>query len=815
MASDDGSFSVWNVWGTRCSTGSEGQGGREGEKGREKGKGREGEWNRVLGGAKVTALAGVGNGKGKARIVIGGSAGEVMIYGVEKKEVMAKGKAHGGAVKSINIIENPLLPAPNSKWGGETSLQFITVGNDASVCVWSVAGQLLSSFFMTSVSDNIHSTIFVSDNHLVVATDSPLLFVYSLPTYISMNPAQKEKKSHNQLLGSQHRDSIQRLCRLSKNLFASASLEGVIVIWKDTLQGHGRIRVMTTLNNLVANPSNKSNKIGAMIKLTTNLLAVAVETSIMIFDALRGEAVLEIPKAHSMSITHLESLYSNQVLVSASVDTTIKLWNLSPLFGKPKSRVSITAMSAKSASKSSTTPVRHKPVSATNTLATPPISPRVDLGVSSPCKSVGSMNNLLKKMNTQATENVVSIVSVGVVSPSIALIVELPGHTASISHLVKTSEYSFFSADNDLQMFLWKDDRIASEVKNVLCALDTRTKKYSEALDLENKLRDHVFSNHGSDQNLMDVFKKDGVGTIVASHSSFISVDPSKLDDCVAVLPPLESLSYLPGYHRNRNAENGACSVDPVTKLEFGPVVGCGCIKCVSQWCPSCIQNHPLIENDHFIASKMQPCNEELYGMMKSDSFSYDSEDALSLANIEHQIWPTNQNFSLADLHKKYPSALSLNSSVTTSGKNSPFTLRSVRLVESPPVKPFGSKPMIPETKSVSSDDDLLENLVLERNLSEGDKPVLSPSSKSTHADAQFVKDFATGLVQANSVDITPFLPIQSTQDVMPVDSKLLEALEVAKKHLDLSLDEICFELRSRGFTDAIVKSVCYYITNQ
>ena len=182
-------------------------------------------------------------------------------------------------------------------------MQFITVGNDAPVCIWNLSG-IISTFLMTSIQDNIHTILFISENNFVIAADSPLLYVYSLPVLnnnnqyhhghsnsisssISNSSSKIERKSHDQLLGSQHRDSIQILTRITSTMFASASVEGVVVIWKDTLQGYGRLRVFSTLNNIVSFPTSKINKISAMIRVS-RLLAVAINTSIFIFDCLKS-----------------------------------------------------------------------------------------------------------------------------------------------------------------------------------------------------------------------------------------------------------------------------------------------------------------------------------------------------------------------------------------------------------------------------------------------------------------------------------------------------------------------------------------------
>lgn len=54
---------------------------------------------------------------------------------------------------------------------------------------------------MMSIQDNIHCAIFASENHVIVAADSPLLYVYSLPNLLSSDMITCEQRSHDQLLG--------------------------------------------------------------------------------------------------------------------------------------------------------------------------------------------------------------------------------------------------------------------------------------------------------------------------------------------------------------------------------------------------------------------------------------------------------------------------------------------------------------------------------------------------------------------------------------------------------------------------------------
>lgn len=106
------------------------------------------------------------------------------------------------------------------------------------------------------------------------------------------------------------------------------------------MQGYGRIRVLLSLNHgfviflilafyfrIPAVVVEKCISVRAMTRLGSNLLAVAIDINIVVFDSLKGfifilyarisytgTIVLEIPQAHLCPITCLQSLYSNHVL---------------------------------------------------------------------------------------------------------------------------------------------------------------------------------------------------------------------------------------------------------------------------------------------------------------------------------------------------------------------------------------------------------------------------------------------------------------------------------------------------------------------
>jgi hypothetical protein len=160
-------------------------------------------------------------------------------------------------------------------------------------------------------------------------------------------------RNHEQVLRSQHRDSVQQLLRIGSSMFVSASLDGAIVIWSDqpsaddvSARAAGRLRIVCTLNyhEVYVMQTNTQKRllypVNAMHRLGVNLLVAAIGSSFCVYD-LRGTSVanstgrllLEVPQAHGdVNISQLTSVYGHKVLVTAAADASIRLWRLDQLY---------------------------------------------------------------------------------------------------------------------------------------------------------------------------------------------------------------------------------------------------------------------------------------------------------------------------------------------------------------------------------------------------------------------------------------------------------------------------------------------------
>ncbi|KAL9986795.1 hypothetical protein ACROYT_G000993 [Oculina patagonica] len=103
---------------------------------------------------------------------------------------------------------------------------FFSGGQD--LCVWNEKGEMLDKMARNSEHSDIHSLLPIKNNRIVAASNKSSLVVYSV-----VRPADYSEKlkivEFKKL--STHRESIRCLISVADSMFASASLDGVIVLW--------------------------------------------------------------------------------------------------------------------------------------------------------------------------------------------------------------------------------------------------------------------------------------------------------------------------------------------------------------------------------------------------------------------------------------------------------------------------------------------------------------------------------------------------------------------------------------------------------
>jgi WD40 repeat protein len=240
-----------------------------------------------------------------------------------------------------------------------------------------------------------------------------------------------------------HKESVQCLVKINEKMFASASIDGMVIIW-DT----NELKVIKKLNEpAVPKPNSDKQKseeiqngyavrssnpstpvaeteisrcqmphVRHLALINNRYISVAIGKSIHVYDIDSGLYVFKVEWAHDADIVSIISLHHGNVLVSSSEDSTIKIWNT---YGK----FPIAPLSAKPSSKE---------------LASTNNSPRRNKR-----RSANKENN---------------------VHP--ALLGTLSLHTDAVHDLLPLSPYSFASCGADKLIMIWKDNRIEKRIRN-------------------------------------------------------------------------------------------------------------------------------------------------------------------------------------------------------------------------------------------------------------------------------------------------------------------------------------------------------------
>lgn len=192
--------------------------------------------------------------------------------------------------------------------------RFCSGGNDRTLHVWRNDGTPLGAIERQE-EENLHCLLYVGNAQLVSSSNSTMLLVYQTETF----------QFHKVLASTYHRESVRCLLKLSSERFASASLDGAIVLW--------HAATLTPMRRLHY-PERYVNAQNAFVCDVRHLLSVddgrflaaAIGHGYVVYDVLGGECTVSCPDAHDAQVTYLASLYGGARLLSCSVDGTVKLW---------------------------------------------------------------------------------------------------------------------------------------------------------------------------------------------------------------------------------------------------------------------------------------------------------------------------------------------------------------------------------------------------------------------------------------------------------------------------------------------------------
>lgn len=218
---------------------------------------------------------------------------------------------HKGTVKCFSV-------------GKSEPCVILTAGQD--ICVWDAMFKLLAIYQRNSL-DYIHTAINLKTGRFVLATDQPTLYVYNTPMVNEEEDGPLKITEFQKL--SPHRESVTCLILISDAMFASASMDGAIIIW--------------TAHRLVA--TRKFNHFDNFVNITDHTYPYSVQHLIVaekyyifaaigcgfaIFDARYDDnkkCIGRVTNAHHSQVTSLIILQNGRYLASSSLDGTVRLWS--------------------------------------------------------------------------------------------------------------------------------------------------------------------------------------------------------------------------------------------------------------------------------------------------------------------------------------------------------------------------------------------------------------------------------------------------------------------------------------------------------
>ncbi|EDO42332.1 predicted protein [Nematostella vectensis] len=192
-----------------------------------------------------------------------------------------------------------------------------------SLCLWGANGALLSKLERSSEHSDIHTMLPIKNNRVVAASNKTLV-VYSVKYSedSSEGPSTLQIAFFRKL--SSHREAIRCLVHVADSMFASASLDGAIVLWSS--HSLSSTRQLNLMKNYEGNSHMYPYSVQHLFSVDQRYIFASIGHGFILYDAVSGASLAEVKNAHYGKIVHLLLLYDGYMLATCSEDGSIRLW---------------------------------------------------------------------------------------------------------------------------------------------------------------------------------------------------------------------------------------------------------------------------------------------------------------------------------------------------------------------------------------------------------------------------------------------------------------------------------------------------------
>ncbi|XP_045156406.2 WD repeat-containing protein 41-like isoform X2 [Mercenaria mercenaria] len=243
-------------------------------------------------------------GDNPKQLVTGSSDKQIRIWDVDTGDCLNVLTQHESSVKCL------LLFGVNGSFcsGGEV------------VCLWSKKGQLLASYLPEETESDISKMITIRNERIVASMDK-YLAVYTIQQV-------KGEDANISLVKKlpPHREPVRCLINIADDIFASASLDGTVKLWKtDSLLSY---RYFNSVNEEYQGPEKTfPYSVETMLCLANRYIVASVGSGFTLYDTETGQTLLRKEHAHLSKINDLTFTCDGLYLATAAVDGSIRLWS--------------------------------------------------------------------------------------------------------------------------------------------------------------------------------------------------------------------------------------------------------------------------------------------------------------------------------------------------------------------------------------------------------------------------------------------------------------------------------------------------------